>query len=251
MRKQIIQFLLELRKILEEKFHQHNKKLPYIIGILLALLIVVIGINLFIDLTETLQSRALGSIDSKIIEFIISFRNPELTSILQFITHVGDLKGYLIVTGLCTALFYWKFKSWRFVVELIVVQGVAALSNVALKRVINRARPDADHLVSVETLSYPSGHAMSAIAFYGFLIYLIYIFKLNNWLKTGLITIFIFLILAIGISRVYLGVHYPSDVVGGYIAGSIWVVFCIVLFNVIDLLRKRKARDHVDENMEI
>lgn len=251
MRQQILRFLLEIRKILEEKFHQHNKKLPYIIGILIALLIVVTGINLFIDLTETLHSAALDNIDTKTIELVVAYRNPMLTNVLQFITHIGDLNGYLVVTAFCTALFYWKFKSWRFVVELIIVQAIAGLSNVALKRVINRARPDAEHLVSVETLSYPSGHAMSAIAFYGFLIYLVYIFKLNNWLKAGLIILFTFLILAIGFSRVYLGVHYPSDVVGGYIAGFIWVIFCIVLFNVIDLLRKRKARDRVDENLEI
>ncbi len=242
MRKKIIEILVRIKQILQDKYHQYNDHLPFIITIFVALIIVVGGINLFVDLTETLHSKALVRYDSKITEYIISFRNPGLNNFLQFITEVGDFHGYLVMAFLCTIIFYVKFRNWRFVLEMIFVSIVAGLSNVALKQVINRARPDAEHLVSVATLSYPSGHAMSAIAFYGFLIYLVYNFKLKAWLKFSLILLFVFLILAIGFSRIYLGVHYPSDVAGGYIAGFIWVIFCIVLFNVIDLLRKRRKK---------
>jgi len=242
MRKKIIEILVRIKQVLQDKFHQYNDHLPFIITIIVALIIVIAGINLFVDLTETLHTDALASYDSKITEFVISFRTPNLNKILQFITEVGDFKGYLVIAILCTIIFYLKFRNWRFVLEMVFVSIVAGLSNVALKQVINRARPDAEHLVSVATLSYPSGHAMSAMAFYGFLIYLVYNFKLKLWLKFSLILLFIFLILAIGFSRIYLGVHYPSDVAGGYIAGFIWVIFCIVLFHIIDLLRKRRKR---------
>lgn len=245
MRKKIIQFLLEIRKLLRDKFHQYNEHLPFIIALLIVLLVVVFGINIFISLTETLHSDALAKYDSKVTEFIISFRTPALNKFLQFITEVGDFNGYLVMAIISTIVFYLKFKNWRYVVEIFFVLIVSGLSNVALKQVINRARPDAEHLVSVASLSYPSGHAMSAIAFYGFLIYLVYTFKLKAWVKTGLILVFGFLILTIGISRVYLGVHYPSDIVGGYIAGFIWVLFCIVLFHIIDLLRKRRKNRKV------
>lgn len=245
MRKKIIQFLLEIRKLLRDKFHQYNEHLPFIITLLIVLLVVVLGINFFISLTETLHSDALAKYDSRVTEFIISFRTPALNKFLQFITEVGDFYGYLVIAIISTIIFYLKFKNWRYVVEIFFVLIVSGLSNVALKQVINRARPDAEHLVSVASLSYPSGHAMSAIAFYGFLIYLVYTFKLKAWLKTGLILVFGFLILTIGISRVYLGVHYPSDIVGGYIAGFIWVLFCIVLFHIIDLLRKRRKNRKV------
>lgn len=242
MRKQIIQALIQFRKLFQEKFHQYNSKLPFIITILVALFLVVGGINLFVYLTETLQSNFINRFDRRITDFIISFRNPQLNNIFQFITDVGDLQGYLLVTALTAIFFYWKFKNLKLIGEIVFVVIVSGLSNIALKQVINRARPDAVHLVSVETLSYPSGHAMSAMAFYGFLIFLIYNFKLNTLLKTGLILIFIMLIAAIGISRIYLGVHFPSDVAGGFIAGFIWVIFCIVLFHVIDLFRKRRRR---------
>lgn len=242
MRKQIIQIVLNLRTLLREKFHQYNEQLPFIIMIILALIIVVGGINLFVDLTNTLHTDALEEYDRKITDFVISYRTPGLNKVFQFITEVGDLNGYIVLTAISAVLFWIVFKNWRFVLEIVFVLAISGLANVALKQVINRARPDAEHLVSVATLSYPSGHAMSAIAFYGFLIYLFYNFKLNVWVKTLTILILGLLILAIGISRIYLGVHYPSDIAGGYIAGFIWVIFCIVLFHVIDLLRKRRRR---------
>lgn len=248
MRKQVIQALVKVKQILQEKLSQYNEHLPFIITIIIALIIVVAGINLFIDLTNTIHSDALAEYDSRISEFIISYRSPPLTKFMQFITDIGDFYGYLIMATLSTVLFYFLFKNWRYVFEILFVIIVAGLSNVALKQVINRARPDAEHLVSVASLSYPSGHAMSAISFYGFLIYIIYNLKLNRWFKTGLIAIFSLLILAIGISRIYLGVHYPSDVAGGFIAGFIWVVFCVILFHIIDLLRKRMQKKK--ENMK-
>lgn len=240
MRKQIIKVLIEFKKILQDKFHQYNDQLPFMIAIFIALIFVVGGINLFIELTEVLHSRTITHYDQKVSDFIISFRSPQLNKVFQFITDLGDLYAYLILTALCAIGFYWKFQNWRYVMEMIFVIIIAGLSNLALKQVINRARPDAAHLVAVETLSYPSGHAMGAIAFYGFLIYLFYNFKMNTWLKTSIIFIFIFLVLAIGISRIYLGVHYPSDVVGGFIAGFIWIIFCVILFQVMDIFRRRK-----------
>ena len=242
MRKQIIQIVLNLRTLLREKFHQYNEQLPFLIMIILALIIVVGGINLFVDLTNTLHTDALAEYDRKITDYVTSFRTPQLNKFFQFITEVGDLNGYIVLTTLSTIIFWLIFRNWRFVLEIVFVLAISGLANVALKQVINRARPDAEHLVSVATLSYPSGHAMSAIAFYGFLIYLFYNFKLNVWVKTLTILILGLLILAIGISRIYLGVHYPSDIAGGYIAGFIWVIFCIVLFHVIDLLRKRRRK---------
>ena len=249
MRKQIIKILVQIRKLLREKFDQYNDKLPYLLTLFLALVIVVAGINVFIELTDTLQSVALEKYDSRITAYVTSFRTPWLTEAFEFVTNIGDLYGYLIMVGIVTALLYWHFKNWRFAIETGIVLIFASLSNVALKRVINRARPDAEHLVSVETLSYPSGHAMSAMAFYGFLIYVVYNVKVKKWVKGVLIFFLVFLILSIGISRIYLGVHYPSDIAGGFIAGFIWVIFSIILFHIIDLItkRRRKARKKIME----
>lgn len=240
MRKKIVEALVKLRIFLREKFDQYNFQLPFIIAFIISFIIVVVGINVFVDLTENLHTEAFLEFDRRVTEYVISFRTPTLNKIFQFFTFVGDLYGYLIITAISTVFFYLKFRNWRFVLEMIFVLAISGLANLALKEVINRARPDAEHLVSVATLSYPSGHAMSAIAFYGFLIYLFYNFKLNKWLKTVIILLLGLLIFVIGLSRVYLGVHYPTDIVGGFIAGFIWVIFCVILFHLIDLLRKRR-----------
>src|SRR5690606_6802708 len=105
--------------------------------------------------------------DQQITDFIIAQRSPPLTQYFIFMTDVGDIYGYLIVLILALIISMVFFKRWRSVVQTVLVLLLASISNVMLKRFIDRARPSIEHMVSVETLSYPSGHAMSAMAFYG------------------------------------------------------------------------------------
>lgn len=238
MKKAVKSFIQNIRAVLVKQFHQYNVTLPYVITVAIALIVVVVGINVFIELTDTLKSEALANYDYQITNYVISYRTPWLTNYLTFMTHLGDAKGYLIVFTLVALISYFGFKRWKHTVQIIVVLTLALLSNLALKRVIDRARPDIEHLVVAESLSYPSGHAMVAMAFYGFVIFLIYKFKLHIALKIAIICLLTLLILSIGISRIYLGVHFPSDIVGGFIAGFIWVVFCVVIFDVIEVFRR-------------
>lgn len=239
MRDWIRQLIIKLKVLLP----RDKKELPYYILIGLSFLFFIFATNLFVELTEELKGPAIDQIDQRVTEFFASLRSPGLTRFVVFITDMGDLYGYLVLTAIATAFFLIKFKSWKFILQLLGVLILASLSNIALKRAINRARPDADHLVVVETLSYPSGHSMSAMAFYGFLIYLLFKIQMATWLRITLVFLFSFMILSIGLSRIYLGVHFPSDVAGGFIAGLIWVAFCITLFNIIDLLRRRKRAE--------
>ncbi|OBX24621.1 undecaprenyl-diphosphatase [Gelidibacter algens] len=236
--KNITLLIRKLRSFLKEKFKQYDVTLPYIITFVVALVVVVGGINLFIELTETLKSELLADYDQQITQYVLSHRSPALTKYFIFVTHLGDVYGYLIVVGIFTVVSIFVFKRWKYIIQIFLVLALSALSNLILKRFVDRARPGIEHMVSVETLSYPSGHAMSAMAFYGFLMYLFYRFKINVFLKTGIIVLLGILILSIGFSRIYLGVHFPSDVAGGYIAGFIWVVFCVLLFNLIEVFRR-------------
>ncbi|NRR91595.1 phosphatase PAP2 family protein [Winogradskyella undariae] len=225
-------------KSLVSLLKKYNVRLPYLTISLIAILIVVGGINLFIELTENLKTTTLAQFDTNVIEYIHSYRTPTLTKYFVFITDIGDVYGYLIAFILCIITFLMIFKSWQYVIQLIVVMALALSSNLILKRIINRSRPNQEHLVTVETLSYPSGHAMAAMAFYGFLIYLFFHFKINLILKSIIITLLISIIISIGISRIYLGVHFPSDIIGGFIAGFIWVILCALMFNLIRVYKK-------------
>ena len=238
MRKQLFSVLRKIKEILSNKFRQYDHKLPYIITTLITAIIVIGGIKLFIELTEFLKSDVLANYDTAVTNFFIDFRSPAITTVFTFITNFGDTLGYVIMFSLSAIFFYWILKSWKYVAQIALVMILALGSNLLLKKTIDRARPVSEHLVEVETLSFPSGHATMAMAFYGFIIYLIFSLPINKFIKFFLITIFAFLILGIGLSRIYLGVHYPSDVFGGFIAGFIWVVFCVMIFNLIKIFRR-------------
>ena len=229
------QFTKIIRNAASPLFAKVGNRAPYIVTVLVTLILVVAGINIFIELTDTLSTETLKEYDQQVTDFVISLRTPALTQYFLYMTYLGDIYGYLLVLGIYLVVSIFIFKKARYVAQTFVVLILATVSNMVLKRFVDRARPGIEHLVSVETLSYPSGHAMSSMAFYGFLMYLFYKFKINGIIKAGILLSLTLIILSIGLSRIYLGVHYPSDIVGGYIAGTIWVIFCIVIFSVVEM----------------
>lgn len=255
MRKGLKAFLDDLVAFMQKHLSGQNPDLPFYLLIFISFIVFVVGVNVFVELTNELPGMGIKTFDSQITDYIISFRSPELSNFFHVVTDLGDFYAYLVFTTLAVAFFFFKLHNKKFIFQLLGVLILSAISNIALKQVINRARPTIEHMVVVKTLSYPSGHAMSAMAFYGFLIYLAFKIKMSRLLRLFLVLLFSFMILSIGLSRIYLGVHFPSDVAGGFIAGLIWVAFCIVLFNLIDLLRERKRRRSVayepeEENLE-
>ncbi|TYB71818.1 phosphatase PAP2 family protein [Bizionia gelidisalsuginis] len=238
MRKEIKLIINKLKALLKKWFNNYNEHLPYIITSGIALIIVIGAVTVFIELTENLKSEILGQYDSAITQSILLWRSSGLTEYFIFVTHIGGIYGYLVVFSLATFLLFITFKNWHYVFQLSIVMILALSSNVIIKEMVNRSRPDLEHLVMVKTLSYPSGHAMTAMAFYGFIIFLTYQFKINGFLKFVIITVLTTLIISIGLSRIYLGVHFPSDIIGGYIAGFIWVVLCALIFNLIKVFNK-------------
>lgn len=238
MRRLLKSIIEKCKQVLSHKFRQDNPKVTYIIIAVLALIVVTASIQLFLELTENLKADYMANIDDILSQYITSYRTPTRTKYFTFITNVGDSFGYLCVFIVATIAFYMIFKNWKYVIELALIALLSLSSNIILKQVINRARPASEHLVTVDTLSYPSGHAMGAMAFYGFLIYLFYKFKINSFLKVCIIMLLTILILSIGISRIYLGVHFPSDVAGGFIAGFIWVILCVFILNVIRIFKE-------------
>ncbi len=109
---------------------------------------------------------------------------------------------------------------------MILNVSLAGALNQLLKFIIQRPRPVGYRIVEEKGFSFPSGHSMASTAFYGFLIYLVYKKVKNKYLKIGLIIFLTFLIFSIGVSRIYLGVHYTSDVLAGFcISISYLIIF--------------------------
>lgn len=243
--KKIIQWI---KTFLREKLHYHNEDLPYYIAIIVAIIFFAIGLKVFVELTDELAENELEGFDNTITNFVISFRSQGLTNFFEFVTHLGDRYAYTVITLALAGFFWLRFKNWKFIIQTISVLILASLSNIGLKQLINRARPTLDHLVYVNTLSFPSGHSMSAMAFYGFLVYLCLRYKVARWLKVSLVILLCVLILSIGLSRIYLGVHYPSDVAAGFMGGLIWVTLCAIILDTIELWRKKKGEKQLASN---
>lgn len=112
---------------------------------------------------------------------------------------------------------------------------IVSVLNVVLKDILQRPRPTEYRIINESGYSFPSGHSMISMAFYGFIIYLTYKYVKNKYIKWGLITLLSILIITIGISRIYLGVHYTSDVLAGFL---ISISYLILYTNIINKLFK-------------
>lgn len=163
-------------------------------------------------------------IDNIFYNFIYKhFINDNMTNVVKIITWFGGTIG---IPGICLlSLFIFRDKmiNISIVVNLIVV----TILNNLIKIIFMRARPDINPLVIETSYSFPSGHSMISMVFYGYLIYIIYTHKDNIKVKWILITLLSILILLIGISRIYLGVHYASDVIGGFSFGIAYLIIYI------------------------
>ncbi len=242
-RQRLTDILLRTGRFIREKFHSRNENLDYYVAIAVSALVFIVALNAFVEMTEELAENELTAVDQSVTEFVLSFRSDALTRYFTFVTDLGDRYAYLVITVLLAAYYFIKHRSWKFILQISLVLILATLSNVVLKQFINRERPVIEHLVSVNTLSYPSGHAMAAMAFYGFLIYLCLRYRMPQWLRATFLSILVLLIVSIGLSRIYLGVHFPTDVAAGFIGGLIWIAFCAVVFNVFELWRKGKSAE--------
>jgi undecaprenyl-diphosphatase len=197
----------------------------YLIG---GLVLGLVFILLFAKLAEDLINNELKLFDQIVIDVINLINSPLTTLIMKVITSMGS-PATMIFLALVVLVYLRKVKK-HFWDSNMVITALAGswIMNEILKWAFHRSRPDIARLVKVTGYSFPSGHAMISFAFYGMLAYLMWINLKTKKLKYFFTSLFLFLVFAIGISRIYLGVHYPSDVLAGFAAGGFWLVGCIL-----------------------
>lgn len=151
-------------------------------------------------------------LDSVVYNFISKYISNDLTSILKSLTHLSGTFIVILIT-LLVLIFYKNKKYGIFMaIDLILI----TLFQYILKFTFLRVRPIDINLIEETGYSFPSGHSLTAFAFYGFIIYLIQTSKLNKRSKNIYTILFSIIILVVGLSRVYLGVHFFTDVVGAF-----------------------------------
>jgi undecaprenyl-diphosphatase len=156
---------------------------------------------------------------------------------MRIISESATLPIFLLITIICIIFFTVKRMSFIYSAALLINLIGSGLSAFLLKFVFRRQRPEFDKIAEAVGFSFPSAHSTVGLAFYGLLTYYIYIninSKKNRFL---IILVSISYIFLIGTSRIYLGVHYVSDVFAGYILGMIWLFMTICCFK-INLLTK-------------
>ena len=169
---------------------------------------------------------------SKLFKFNVS------TPIAKFITNFG---GAIFVISLTTILFF-VIKDKKIGISIITNLGIVTILNQIIKFIMQRQRPTEFRIIEETGYSFPSGHSMVSLAFYGYLIYLIYKYINNKHLKRTLIIILSVLICIIGVSRIYLGVHYTSDVLGGFLISFAYLIIYIELVNKFVLEKNKDDR---------
>ena len=216
-------------------------------GALITGLVTLFGFSIMVIFAV---NQDITDFDRTVIAYIQEFETSTLTSIMKFFTFIGSFSAMLVIV-LLTSLFLYVVMKHR--VEIILLWSVVIstpILNWILKQIFHRARPEFHRLIDIGGYSFPSGHAMNAFAFYGILAFLLWRHIPNRTGRTILILFSSLFIVLIGISRVYLVVHYPSDIIGGYLASGFWLTIVVGLFQKyrdkhfekIKLLKKRDYR---------
>ncbi|MGP7815906.1 phosphatase PAP2 family protein [Niallia sp. 01092] len=197
--------------------------------VLFFLLVALVCSRIFILIAKGVTSNEVIDFDHRIIAIIQSYVTESFTTIMIVISFFGSIKGITFFIVLLTGILCWR-KKWALAIFLVGTSGIGALLNKGLKWYFKRERPDILPLVVEQSYSFPSGHSMGSLLFYGSLAYIIiHLVKTTN-MKLAAVLILAFIILCIGISRIYLGVHYPTDVLGGFSIGIAFLFLCIICF---------------------
>ena len=189
-----------------------TKNLKWIIVFLLLIMVFAIIENIF--------DEEIVEFDMKGYEIISNVMNPTVTKIAIVITGFG---GVLTICGL-TILSFIIIKNKKISFSILLNLIIATFLNLFLKNIIQRQRPEGFRLITETGYSFPSGHSMIGMAFYGFIIYLIIKYLKSKKMKIIAVTLISILIILIGLSRIYLGVHYTSDVLAGFIISICYLI---------------------------
>lgn len=183
---------------------------------------------IFFIFVEGYADQEFHAFDFAVIELIQAPITDRMTELMIAITHVGSVPG-LAIFAIAVALLVTAGKNYKEAILYLAACGAGGMFNWLLKLMFQRERPQINPLLEVTGHSFPSGHSMGTMVVYGLAVYLLLILVRRRWVKITGTILLIAGILLIGLSRIYLGVHYPSDVIGGFAAGAAWVLFCTAI----------------------
>ena len=187
----------------------------------------IVLLVLFIIVMILVITNNMTTFDDNIYNFLMGLRSNGMDTFMKAITQFGNTIPVIII--ILTIMIILTSRKDIFLIGFNTIITVGL--NQLLKHIICRPRPNHFRMITEHGYSFPSGHSMISICLYGLLIYLLNKRIKNKLLKVILNILLIMLILGIGISRIYVGVHYPSDVLGGYLLSLAILIFNITIVN--------------------
>lgn len=186
------------------------------------------------------DARIVRAFDDAAREIILSFRDEALNELVIAFTYVGDAK---VLGSLCifSVIGLFLYRKWLSGILLLASIGSSYVLNLVLKNAFERERPLGNRLLEEDGFSFPSGNAMFGTSFYLFSAFLLY----QRYQKPWILWIGTILPFFLGISRVYVGVHYPSDILAGF---SIGLAFCVCLAVIYKTLDSNSAEMQNNKN---
>lgn len=201
----------------------------------------------FLAITRNVFLLKNSEMDNRVFEMIQPYINDANTSVMNFITFFGKHQ-FLIPANLGIIAYYLfvnKHKWYSIKVPAIAISSLLLMFG--LKRLFARQRPEGQLLEAATNFSYPSGHALMSVTFYGLIAYIAWHSVKNKTLRWGIILLLILWILIVGASRIYLRRHYYSDVVAGFAIGVLWLVLSLTVIGRMEKYSKRKLNPAVQD----
>lgn len=183
---------------------------------------------------DVLAGDELVRLDGPVASFLIGRREPWLTSVMRLLTELGGVRvvvPLLLTVGL---LARWRSSTWRPLVLLVTAAVGAVLASTSIKLIVARPRPEADALVNALGYGFPSGHSTQAAAAWLAVAVVLGTLTRRAALRTAIGAAALAVVALVGVSRVYLGVHEPTDVLGGWALGALWTSAVLTAMRLVD-----------------
>lgn len=205
---------------------------PYGLGFTLAFAAVVAGLWGFVSVLDVVTEQDdLYRFDAVAHDIVYSFfgSDPRLGVTVTWFGNNATLivLVVLVALGLVVAKRYWA------AFRVVFASGVGGLVVMGLKALFQRARP-LEQVIQAHGYSFPSGHAFASTVFYGMMVYLVWRLTKNVWARAAAAVLGPLLFLVVGLSRVYLNVHFLTDVIAGWLAGGVWLVASLLLVDIVE-----------------
>lgn len=204
--------------------HFKNKSLRF------ALLICIVSGGMFFVIANAIHTGAIERFDLPIISFVQGLETSWLTVFLKIFTWIGSGYGVTPITLLiCFFLFFiYNKRPLAILFAFSIVSTI--LLNEGLKRIFTRARPEIYRLMDAGGFSFPSGHTMMAVSLYAMIVYVCWPLVKRRTSRILLIVACVSVAFLIAVSRIYVGVHYPSDIAGGFFMSTFWITAILTFY---------------------